>query len=147
MQRFKSLTIEIEGGDAALTDDAPGELARLLRKAASKIEGFDFCDVSEERLYDSNGVHVGTMTVDVEDVPPAGWLCEECLPFVTNGDLTQVDMSEEPEASRLAALIEQGAAALGEVNVDSDMTTESEETCACCGRRSWGTYTGYYDKE
>ena len=155
MQRFKSLTIEIEGGDDALASaGANAELGRILRDAARKIEhdSEDFESIPTAILHDRNGNRVGTMTVETEDVPPAGWLCEECLPVITDGDATHLDYSAVSEESAAAAdallkTIEAGAARLGEINVDPDVETESHETCACCGRRAWGTYTGYYDKE
>lgn len=148
MRQFKSLTIEITGGDDALTQDPAEELMRLLRIASKRIEDVLGQAMAEGdadfNLYDLNGRPVGQLEIETEEVAPDGWLCEECLPCVTDGDLTQVDMNEEPEATRLAKLIERGAAELGEVRVDTDVCVDSVETCECCGRRSWGTYTGFY---
>jgi hypothetical protein len=149
VRQFKSLTIEIENSGSAFDGrDALPECARLLRGVIKKIgDGDDFEHLNTHHLHDAKGNRCGTLTVESEQVEPDGWLCDDCLVFVENGDLTGVDYyaADEEEAARRCEEIESGARQLGSVHPDSDMTDEfSRKDCDCCGTMLAGSRTGYY---
>ncbi len=63
--------VSIDCRNAAFADDGPGEVARILRDLAKRIEGHGvFCDVL--RLYDLNGNHVGEATTTGRNVAATG---------------------------------------------------------------------------
>ena len=150
MKRFKCLEIEIEGGDDALSGSGySGELAAILRRVADELsQGDDYQDVGHG-LHDTNGNRVGSLVVEFKEVEPDGWLCDDCVSYLVNGDLTGVDYYlEGDEAAARCREIESGARRLGYVSVDSEVTDEfSREECDCCGTGLAGGRTGYYQPE
>ena len=66
--KVNKLTIVIDHYDhAAMTDDRTGETCRILREIVSKIEEYGVPNADGSYLKDSNGNHVGLVSVDFED--------------------------------------------------------------------------------
>ena len=62
--QIDSLTITIgEFGHAAMVDNRTGEVVRILRQLADKIEEYGIPHADGLRLRDSNGNHVGSVEV------------------------------------------------------------------------------------
>jgi hypothetical protein len=58
-----AFTLEVESGDAAITDNPQGEIVRILREMITAVE----CGLSYAVLHDSNGNRIGYCSLDIDE--------------------------------------------------------------------------------
>lgn len=88
------MQLEIKSGNEAFSDSPQGEIARLLRHTANKIES----GVEEGKLMDVNGNKVGMWWVDIESDELE---CGHCQQPITAGEQVSSCSGDSHEKCRV----------------------------------------------